>query len=104
MPGKLLIVGAGIIGLELGSVWRRLGAQITVVEFLDQIAQGRRGLPLAGPLVSRGRSLSIRLSDPLAPQKEVLDQLQIRVVAEDLMIHVVLDPRRDEQPRHPESV
>ena len=40
VPGKLLIVGAGVIGLELGSVWRRLGAQVTVVEFLDRILPG----------------------------------------------------------------
>src|SRR3569833_3915698 len=37
VPGKLLVIGAGVIGLELGSVWRRLGAQVTVVEFLDRI-------------------------------------------------------------------
>jgi dihydrolipoamide dehydrogenase len=40
VPGKLLIVGAGVIGLELGSVWRRLGAEVTVVEFLDRILPG----------------------------------------------------------------
>jgi dihydrolipoamide dehydrogenase len=40
VPKKLLIVGAGIIGLELGSVWRRLGAEVTVVEFLDHILPG----------------------------------------------------------------
>src|SRR5580692_9760668 len=40
VPGKLLIVGAGIIGLELGSVWRRLGAEVTIVEFLDHILPG----------------------------------------------------------------
>ncbi len=40
VPKKLLIVGAGIIGLELGSVWRRLGADVTIVEFLDQILPG----------------------------------------------------------------
>jgi len=40
VPKKLLIVGAGIIGLELGSVWRRLGAQVTIVEFLDHILPG----------------------------------------------------------------
>jgi len=40
IPGKLLVVGAGIIGLELGSVWRRLGAQVTIVEFLDHILPG----------------------------------------------------------------
>ena len=37
VPGHLLVVGGGYIGLELGSVWRRLGAQVTVVEFLDRI-------------------------------------------------------------------
>src|SRR2546421_8050855 len=40
VPTKLLVVGAGVIGLELGSVWRRLGAQVTVVEFLDRILPG----------------------------------------------------------------
>ncbi len=43
VPQKLLIVGAGIIGLELGSVWRRLGAAVTVVEFLDHILPGVDG-------------------------------------------------------------
>jgi len=40
VPKKLIVVGAGIIGLELGSVWRRLGAEVTVVEFLDRITPG----------------------------------------------------------------
>jgi dihydrolipoamide dehydrogenase len=40
VPQRLLIVGAGVIGLELGSVWRRLGAQVIVVEFLDRILPG----------------------------------------------------------------
>jgi len=40
VPKRLLIVGAGIIGLELGSVWRRLGSEVTVVEFLDRIVPG----------------------------------------------------------------
>lgn len=43
VPGKLLVIGAGVIGLELGSVWRRLGAQVTVVEFLDRILPGMDG-------------------------------------------------------------
>ncbi len=43
VPGHLLVVGAGVIGLELGSVWRRLGAKITVVEFLDRILPGMDG-------------------------------------------------------------
>src|SRR5205807_4045123 len=43
VPERLLIVGAGVIGLELGSVWRRLGAQVTVVEFLDRVLPGMDG-------------------------------------------------------------
>jgi dihydrolipoamide dehydrogenase len=43
VPEKLLVVGAGVIGLELGSVWRRLGAQVLVVEFLDRILPGMDG-------------------------------------------------------------
>ncbi len=40
VPGKLLVIGAGVIGLELGSVWGRLGAEVTVVEYLDRILPG----------------------------------------------------------------
>ena len=40
VPEHLVLVGAGVIGLELGSVWRRLGAKVTVVEFLDRILPG----------------------------------------------------------------
>jgi dihydrolipoamide dehydrogenase len=37
VPKHLVVIGAGVIGLELGSVWRRLGAEVTVIEFLDRI-------------------------------------------------------------------
>jgi dihydrolipoamide dehydrogenase len=40
VPAKLLVIGAGVIGLELGSVWGRLGADVTVVEYLDRILPG----------------------------------------------------------------
>ncbi|HHY51303.1 MAG TPA: dihydrolipoyl dehydrogenase, partial [Alphaproteobacteria bacterium] len=40
VPRRLLVIGAGIIGLEMGSVWSRLGAKVTVVEFLDRIIPG----------------------------------------------------------------
>ena len=40
VPAKMVVVGAGVIGLELGSVWARLGAQVTVVEYLDRILPG----------------------------------------------------------------
>src|SRR5690606_12226647 len=40
VPARLLVIGAGVIGLELGSVWARLGAKVTVVEYLDRILPG----------------------------------------------------------------
>jgi len=43
VPKRLVVVGAGYIGLELGSVWRRLGSDVTVVEFLDRITPGLDG-------------------------------------------------------------
>jgi len=43
VPKKMVVIGGGVIGLELGSVWRRLGAEVTVVEFLDQILPGMDG-------------------------------------------------------------
>jgi dihydrolipoamide dehydrogenase len=40
VPGHLVVIGAGVIGLELGSVWRRLGSKVTVLEYLDRITPG----------------------------------------------------------------
>ena len=43
VPSHLVVIGGGVIGLELGSVWKRLGAKVTVVEYLDQILPGMDG-------------------------------------------------------------
>jgi dihydrolipoamide dehydrogenase len=43
VPERLLVIGAGAVGLELGSVWRRLGAEVIVVEFLDRVLPGMDG-------------------------------------------------------------
>ena len=43
VPQHLVVIGGGVIGLELGSVWRRLGAKVTVVEFVDQLLPGMDG-------------------------------------------------------------
>ena len=43
VPEKMVVIGGGVIGLELGSVWSRLGAKVTVVEFLDRIIPGADG-------------------------------------------------------------
>ncbi len=40
VPAKLIVIGGGVIGLELGSVWRRLGSEVTVIEYLDRILPG----------------------------------------------------------------
>ncbi len=67
VPKRLLVVGAGIIGLELGSVWRRLGAEVTVVEFLDRILPGTDGevARLAERLLKR-QGIAFRLSTKVA--------------------------------------
>ena len=43
VPEKLVVIGAGVIGLELGQIWSRLGAKVTVVEYLDRILPGIDG-------------------------------------------------------------
>jgi dihydrolipoamide dehydrogenase len=43
VPGHLVVIGAGVIGLELGSVWKRLGSKVTVLEYLDRILPGMDG-------------------------------------------------------------
>lgn len=43
VPEKLIVIGAGVIGLELGQVWSRLGSKVTVVEYLDRILPGMDG-------------------------------------------------------------
>ena len=43
VPKRMVVIGGGVIGLELGSVWRRLGAEVIVVEFLDEILLGMDG-------------------------------------------------------------
>ena len=43
VPAKMVVIGGGVIGLEMGSVWRRLGSEVTVIEFLDQLLPGMDG-------------------------------------------------------------
>ncbi len=55
IPKKLAVVGAGVIGLELGSVWRRLGSEVYVVEFLDTILPSVRAAPCDNTTLRRQR-------------------------------------------------
>jgi dihydrolipoamide dehydrogenase len=63
VPGHMVVIGGGVIGLELGSVWRRLGAKVTVVEFLDQILPGMDGdVRKEANKIFRKQGLEFRLS------------------------------------------
>ncbi|MEI7606755.1 MAG: dihydrolipoyl dehydrogenase, partial [Rhodospirillaceae bacterium] len=63
VPKKLVVVGAGVIGLELGSVWKRLGAEVTVVEFLPRILPGMDAeLASSAQKILTKQGLSFKLS------------------------------------------
>jgi dihydrolipoamide dehydrogenase len=97
VPQKLLVVGAGIIGLELGSVWRRLGAQVTIVEFLDHILPGIDGeIARAFHRMLQKQGLVFKLSSKVAAVDTSGKLLKVRVepaaggAAEQLEADVVL--------------
>ena len=67
VPARLIVVGAGVIGLELGSVWRRLGAEVTVVEFLDRVLPGMDGeVARQTQRILARQGMSFRLSSKVA--------------------------------------
>jgi dihydrolipoamide dehydrogenase len=67
VPKRLIVVGAGVIGLELGSVWRRLGAEVTVVEFLDRILPGLDGeVAKQAQRLLQKQGIAFRLSQKVA--------------------------------------
>ncbi|MBE0533822.1 MAG: dihydrolipoyl dehydrogenase [Rhodospirillales bacterium] len=70
VPKTLIVIGAGIIGLELGSVWSRLGAEVTVVEFVDRILPGLDGEVAAQTArILKRQGLDIRLSTKVTGAK-----------------------------------
>ena len=80
VPKHLVVIGAGVIGLELGSVWRRLGAQVTVVEFLDRICPGVDGE--AGKTLQRSLSkqgISFKLSSKVTSATTSANGVQLSV-------------------------
>ncbi len=67
VPQRLIVVGAGVIGLELGSVWRRLGSQVTVVEFLDRVLPGLDGeIGKQAQRIFARQGMAFRLSSKVA--------------------------------------
>jgi dihydrolipoamide dehydrogenase len=97
VPQKLLVVGAGIIGLELGSVWRRLGAQVMIVEFLDHILPGIDGeIARAFQRIQQKQGIAFKLSSKVAAVDTSGKLLKVKVepaaggAAEQLEADVVL--------------
>lgn len=63
VPGHLVVIGGGVIGLELGSVWRRLGAEVTVVEYLDALLPGMDGdVRKEAARIFKKQGMTLRLS------------------------------------------
>jgi dihydrolipoamide dehydrogenase len=64
VPNHMVVIGGGVIGLELGSVWRRLGAKVTVVEFLDQLLPGMDGdVRKEAAKIFKKQGMELRLSN-----------------------------------------
>jgi len=80
VPKKLLVVGAGYIGLELGSVWRRLGSDVTVVEFLDRITPGLDGeIAKQFQRILERQGMRFQLSTKVAGIENSGDALKVQV-------------------------
>jgi dihydrolipoamide dehydrogenase len=78
VPPRLGIVGAGYIGLELGSVWRRLGSQVTVIEMLPRIAPGMEGQSARTlERLLRAQGLDIRLSTRVTTAQMADNQVRL---------------------------
>jgi dihydrolipoamide dehydrogenase len=97
VPEKLLVVGAGVIGLELGSVWKRLGADVTVVEFLDGALPGMDGeVRRQAQRIFERQGIAFKLSSKVTAVDASGSRLKVTVepakggVAETLEADVVL--------------
>ncbi|MDB5993550.1 MAG: lpdA3 [Pseudomonas sp.] len=84
VPKHLVVIGAGVIGLELGSVWRRLGSQVTVVEYLDRICPGtdlEAGKTLQRSLAKQGISFKLSSKVVAATSSDTGVQLSVEPAA-----------------------
>jgi dihydrolipoamide dehydrogenase len=97
VPKRMVVIGGGVIGLELGSVWRRLGAEVTVVEFLDQILPGFDGdVRKEANKIFKKQGIEIRLSSKVTGATRKGDKVTLAVepaaggTAETLDADVVL--------------
>jgi len=80
VPERLLVVGAGVIALELGSVWRRLGSQVTVVEFLDSILPGMDGeVAKTFARIMKKQKMTFKLSNKVTGVEKTSKGLKVTV-------------------------
>ena len=92
VPERLLVVGAGAIGLELGSVWSRLGSKVTIVEFLDHIAANADG-ELAAALQKslQKRGMDFRLSSKVESVQVQEDGVKVSIISGDNQVEQTVD-------------
>jgi len=88
VPKRLLVVGGGVIGLELGSVWSRLGAEVTVVEMLPQI------IPQADPQVAQTLQRSLKKQGLEIMVKTRLDKIE---TTDDGILATLTTPKGEQQ-------
>ncbi|SDB30167.1 dihydrolipoyl dehydrogenase [Belnapia rosea] len=97
VPGHLVVIGGGVIGLELGSVWKRLGAQVTVIEFLDRLIPGMDAeLAKQAERTFGKQGMKFRLKSKVTAAKQDADGVTLTVepaaggAAEEIKADVVL--------------
>ncbi|WP_416898970.1 MAG: dihydrolipoyl dehydrogenase [Minwuia sp.] len=97
VPKSLIVIGGGYIGLELGSVWRRLGAEVTVVEFLDRIMPGMDNeISKRSRVIFAKQGIDFKLSTKVTKAEKQKTQVKLTVEpadggdAETLTAEVVL--------------
>lgn len=103
VPGHLVVIGAGFIGLELGSVWSRLGARVTVVEYLDRILPGMdREIADAAQKVFTQQGITFRLQHRVQSARMEDGQAVVRcegqepILADKVLVAVGRNPNTDE--------
>lgn len=80
VPKKLVLIGAGVIGLEMGSVWSRLGSDVTVVEFLDHIMPGADGeISKQAKKVFESQGLKFKMSTKVTGIEKLKSKLKVSV-------------------------
>lgn len=80
VPKKLVLIGAGVIGLEMGSVWSRLGSEVTVVEYLDHIMPGADAeISKQAQKILKGQGLDFKLSTKVTGIEKLKTKLKVNV-------------------------